>query len=288
MKFQGLFLFEEWIPEENPANEAVILIMHCFRVMILWLKTRRMCFWLTAILLLSFLLKYLYWHLDPIVSRDGCLYIRLAQAWYDSGDFKEVLNASEIRIPPLLLFLMKSLMRFGLSAEAAGVWLNLVLGTFTPLLTYGIAYEVTQRKDVSICSALLIAVNPTMNKLAVAVQRDMLYLFFIGLGLWFLAAGIRRRQWHYWLGVGIADGFAMLTRYETLEMLVIVPVILIIMSAGKYLVWKKCLHYTGLFCIGFAGTIFCLAFLMGVQNDLFSNYSDFYLENWDAMEEPIN
>ena len=243
--------------------------------MISWLKTRKIGFWLIIIMIFSFLLKCLYRHLDPVISRDACLYIRLSQTWYDTGSFQEVLNASETRLPPLLFFLMKCLMHLGLSAETSGVWLNLVLGTFTPLLTYGIAYEVTQRKDVSIASAILIAVSPSMNLLAVAVQRDMLYLFFIGLGLWFLAAGIRHSQWYYWVGVGIADGFAMLTRYDTLEMLVIVPMTLILMCVGDYLSWKKGLRYTGLFGIGFAGTVFALSFLMQVQNDLIMNYADY-------------
>ena len=234
-------------------------------------------FWLTGILLISFFLKLLCRHLDPTVSRDGCLYIYLSQIWYETGSFQGIIDACEgFSHPPLFLYLIKSLMHTGLSAELAGVWLNLRLGTFTPLLVYGIAYETTQRKNISVCSALLIAVIPSMNALSIEVQRDMIYLFFAGLTLWLLTAGVRRQKWYFWGCAGFFCSCAVLTRFETLEFLVIVPLSLLLLLIGKYCSWKKALCYAGIFFISVSGFTPALSCLMQTQDYLLGNYMRYF------------
>ena len=233
--------------------------------------------WLTGILLISLLLKLLCWHFDPTVSRDGCLYIYLSQIWYETGSFQGVLDAWKwFWLPPLPLYLIKSLMYTGLSAELAGVWLNLILGTFTSLLIYGIAFETTQRKDISLCSALLAAVNPSMNALSAEVQRDMIYLFFAGLTLWLLVAAVRRQKWYFWFCAGLPCCCAMMTRFETLEFLVIVPLSLLILFIEKFYSWKKATCCAILFFLSFSGLFFALSTLMQTQDYLFRNYVQYY------------
>ena len=238
-------------------------------------------FWLlTGILIVSFSLKITCLCLDPVVSRDGSLYIRFSQIWFDTDSFQcvaEELQEQEREIPQLPLFLIKSLMHLvGLSAEVVGIWLNLVLGTLTPLFAYGIACEVTRRKDIALVSAFLIAVNPSMNTLAHEVQRDMIYLFFIGLLLWLIAAGIRRQKWKYWLLGGFTCGCAILTRFETLEFFGLVPLLLFLQCAGKYCSWKKGICYGGLFFLSLFGSIVFLSFLMQTQDHFLTGYVRFF------------
>lgn len=241
--------------------------------------------WLTAILLLSFLLKLLCWGLEPTVSKDGCFYIRIAQLWYEIGDFPTLYKTTGyIWFPPLPSYLMKTLMRLGFSAEEVGVALNLALGTFTPLIFYAIALEVTQRKDIAISSALLAAVNPTLCQLASQVQRDMVYLFFIGLTLWLLAAGVRRQERKFWCGAGLACGCAILARFESLEFLVIVPAVLLIQYITKYLSLKKSLILCGIFYFSFFGSMVALSFLMNSQNELWQNYKKYFMGKMERME----
>lgn len=250
-----------------------------------WLKTKKTCLGLLAILLFSFLLKLLYHHLEPTVSRDGCILLQLVQTWHDTGSFQGVLDKSySFWLPP---YLMQGLMNLGISSETAGVGLNLMLGTFTPLITYGIAFEVTQRKDISMCSALLIAVNPSMNSLSIEVQRDMIYLFFIGLSLWLFFAGIRRQKKIFWCGAGLAVGCAMLTRIETLEILGILPIILFLLCAGKHLHWKRGLCYAGIFYLSFFGCIIAWTFLMQTQDSFFLNYDLLYHKKLQKMANPF-
>lgn len=243
-------------------------------------------FWLIAILLLSLTLKLLCRYFEPTVSRDGCLYLRLIQAWYDTGNFQGLLkDFPGMWLPPLPLYLMKCLMELGLSAEAAGVALNIALGTLTPLWTCGIAWEITQKRNVALCAALLAAVNPSLNELAIQVQRDMIYLSLIGAALWLIAAGIRRERWWLWLCAGILCGCAMLTRFETLEMIVIVPAALLFLCCAGYLPWKRGSLYGTLFFLCFAGSVWLLSALMQTQDYLFKNYEQYYQGKLDGVKK---
>ena len=228
--------------------------------------------------------------MDSTVSRDGSLYIYMVQTWYDTNNYKNVLDTYTYVgswLPPLPFYLMKSLMHIGPSAEIAGVSINIALGTFTPLLSYGIAYEVTQKKDISVCSALLTAVNPSMNSLSIEVQRDMVYLFFIGMTLWWLSAGIRRQKFIYWLGAGIVCGCAMLTRYETLEFLFLVPLILFVLSIGKHCLWKRGICFGVVFLISLLGIVVLLSFMMQTQCFLYRNYKNYYQNKIGTVNKQI-
>ena len=240
---------------------------------------RGKCFWLqTGILFINFFLKLFSFFLDPVISRDGSSYIRFSQIWFDTGSFQLASNEFRgVHLPPLPLYLIKSLMHlFGLPAEVFGVSLNLILGTFTPLIAYKIAYEVTHTKNIALGSAFLLAVNPSMNAFAHEVQRDMIYLFFIGLLLWLIIAGIRRQKGEYWLFGGIACSCAILTRFETLEFLGLVPLVLFLQCIRKYCSWKKGFCYAGLFFLSLFGSILFLSFLMQTQEYLFPNYENFF------------
>ena len=264
-----------------------ILIKRCEQI-IARIRKISVWIWLAGILLLSFLLKLLCWHWDPTVSRDGCLYIHISRIWYETGSFQGVIDAWKgFWLPPLFLYLIKSLMYTGLSAELAGVWLNLTLGTFTPLLVYGIAYETTQRKDISLCSALVAAVIPSMNALSIEVQRDMIYLFFAGLTLWLLTAGVRRQKWYFWCCAGFSCSCAFLTRFETLEFLVIVPLSLLLLFIGKFCSWKKVLRYAGLFLISVFGFTSALSCLMQTQDYLFDNYKRYFQGKMIVVKDQV-
>lgn len=242
--------------------------------------------WLTGILLFSFLLKLLSWRLKPTVSRDGCFYIRIAQLWYDIGDFHVLYkNLGYFWFPPLPSYLMKTLMHLGLSTEIAGIILNITLGALTPLIVYGIAFEITHQKNIAVCSAFLTAVNPALCKLASNVQRDMVYLFFAGLTLWLLTTGIRRQKNKYWCGAGLTCGCAILARFEALEFLIIVPVILFLLYATKHLNLKKSLFYSIVFFLCFFGSIVALSFLMHSQNELWQNYWRYFSGKIETIEK---
>lgn len=240
---------------------------------------------LVGIVLLSLCLSLLCWTLESTVSRDGLQYLELAQIWHEQGNFQAVLkNWPGFWIPPLPIYLIKLLMDCGLSAEVAGVGLNLFVSGFLPVIVYGIAREITRERKIALCSALLMAVNPSMAALAIEVQRDMIYLGFCGLFLLFLVHGIRRQSWFYWGLAGLFFTCSFLTRYETLEFVPLLAFSFFFLLIAKYVSWKKTVLHIAIFLLTLTATLFLLMYTMGVQEHLFQSYRKYYLQKWQLLE----
>lgn len=222
---------------------------------------------LSIILLCGFLLKIAGLFLEPTLSRDGALYVQLIKIWSDSNDFNALLQYWEgYWIPPFFLYLAKCLMYFGLTAAQAGIGINLVLGTFAPLVGFGIAFEVTRNRIIALCSALLLAMHPSLNELSVQVQRDMIFLFLSGSAVWSICAGIRRKKWYFWILGGLLLSMSFLTRYETAEFLLLTAVALTILVCTKYLTVRQYFLYGFYMLAAFLASASLLCHIMGTDN----------------------
>ena len=176
-------------------------------------------------------------------------------------------------------------MHTGLSAENAGVALSLFLSTFIPLFAYGIAYAFSRRRDIAVCSALLIAFNPNITKLAVQVQRDMLYLFFAGMALWLFSLGIKRKKYAPWFGMGFAVGCAVLTRYESLEFLVAAFILFLFFYITKNNTFKQTSLFATVFFLSFLITLSSLSILIGDNNRFIDNYEAFICDRITRVQK---
>lgn len=260
------------------------------KIFLYWFEKKKCFFLLVGILILGLLLKILCLSLEPVLSRDSCSYLLFARAWFNSGDFQSVIELrgqNQTQIPPLFLYMIKCLMHIGFSAETAGIGINLVLGTFSPLLVYAIAFETIKRRDVALCAALLAAVNPTLDMFSSEAQRDMVYLFFSGVAILLLVAGIRWRSMKCWVGAGFACACAVLTRAEALECLPIVLFALLVLGIGKHLPWKRCALSGCSFVLSFAVGIFLLSSLMGMNGFLIANYGKYINGKTDTVKQQI-
>ena len=261
--------------------------MKCNPLSIFMLKNKDFAI-LAGITVLSVIISLLCWSLEPTVSRDGILYLDLIQIWYKNGDFQDILDYwPQYWIPPLPLYLMPLLMHCGLSAESAGVGLNLVLGSLIPLIIYGIAIEVCNDRRIAFCAALLMALNPTRIELSIEPQRDMIYLFFCGLLIYFLLCGIRRQKWYFWCMAGLAFGMSFLTRYETLEFVPLFAVAFILMLWYDCKKWKK--YLLELSCLLFS-VIVALSlsiYIMGVQEHILKSYRKYLRGKWILFEKRV-
>lgn len=250
-----------------------------------WFRNHITVFALIFILLISFLLKTVLLIHDSTVSRDGCYYLILASQWYEKGNWEDVLSIMQDFQMPLLLFMIKNIMKFGISAETAGFGINLVLGAMTPLFAYAIAYELVRDQKVSLFSALLFAVIPSANAFSIEIQRDTLYLFWIGAVMWMLCAGIRKPEALYWMAAGVFLGFSMLTRYESAEFLIIIFASIVILCLYKQFPWKKGLC---LLCYSYMSCFVCiivLCLLMGIHSNSICNFYKDYFGDKEAIFE---
>ena len=226
---------------------------------------------LLGLTLVSAGLKLAAYKLDPSIGRDAALYLHMAKIWQETGRYAELIRLYRdgTWIPPLLIFLIKSLMQTGLSAETAGLAVNITLGALIPLVGYGIVRESIGSRKCALITALLLAVHPGVNDLSVEIQRDVPYLFFTGCIVWSVFAGLRRKKCRFWCGAGIFLSLAFLTRYEAAELLPAVLVLLPVFAAAHLLTWKQTALYGTSFLLCVIAAFLTLSFLTGMDTTIF-------------------
>lgn len=236
---------------------------------------------LGLIIILGLFLRVISWYFEPTLSRDGILYLDLIKVWYNQNCFQAVLEYwPQYWIPPFPLYLMKLLMDCGCPAEFAGVGLNMIMGCGIPLIVYGIAMEMIHKREIALCSALLITLNPSMIELSIEIQRDMIYLFFCGLLIYFLLLGIRRKKRYFWSAAGVFFAISYLTRYETLEFIPLALGCFVLLLIMDFSEWKKYIQNAVILCVTSAVTLFILIYAMGLQDHLYRTYLKYYQTRW--------
>ena len=175
--------------------------------------------------------------LFPEQGRDSMLYIGWIKCWHEGG-FKLVLAKHPgYYLPPFYFYIGHLFMYAGLSAETAGLCISMLCGMFMPLITFAMAYEITQKKNISLIAALLVAANPILIELACCVQRDMPYLCFFTLSCYLFIAGIRRNKWFCYLLSGLVFMLSFLTRYEAIEFLPLVVLYFVLALLFRHDKW---------------------------------------------------
>lgn len=190
---------------------------------------------LSGLVILSAGISILALWLEPVISRDGILYLEFVKQWCERDLGIEIL----IRwIPVFPLLLIKWLHCCGIPLESAAAGLNILLRSMLPLIGFGIVIELCGQKKLAVASALLLAVHPSLTKLAIEPQRDMVYLFFSGLLILFFMLAFRRQKWYYAAAAGIAAAAALLSRTETLEIIPLTGLLMVIILIKERLHWK--------------------------------------------------
>ena len=240
-------------------------------------------FLLLVILLLSLSIKIALYLLDPYLTRDGSFYVFTVEEWIRTGIIPS--STTEHSWLPLYPFLMKNLSHLGISVALSGICINIIFGAMIPLVAYGLSYEITGQKTLSLCVCLLTAVHPALNSLSIKVQRDAGYLFFPGCLMWSLAAGINRRKWYWFSAAGLFAACSILMRFETAEFLVLVfPVFFFIMARCFSL--RKSVHFCLSFFLSFFLFLIVFAEGMGTREFLQDQYAYFLHKKMkDVMDQ---
>ena len=259
--FRKLAVFFRWI-----VQEAVRHPMGC--LMILWgmsLALKLLCLWG-----------------EPILGRDASFYVYSAREWHETGIYPVHV------IPPMLYTLIRGGMFCGFDAEVAGWIVNIGLASFLVFVTYGIAFEAVKSKKIALVAALFTAIHPVINDLAIEIQREIPYLFFAGLTLWMAVAALQRKKWFLWGGAGIFCALSMVTRYESAELVILIPLIILIQAFGRKIPWKNAAGYLGIFYLAAVSLFFAFFYLTGTQKflkryDAYGTYKIKRVENWYEM-----
>ena len=225
----------------------------------------------------SLFLRFFVRLMDPCISRDGCLYIQLAQIWAESENgYLETLDYNFVGSPPLLIFIMASLIHCGISAKDSGIALNIIAGAFCPCLIYGISKEILKgNKKIALSAAILTSVNPSMISLSIEPQRDMLYLFFCACLCLLILKALHRTNLYCWCPAGIIFTLSFFTRYETFEFLFVILFALIVFSVKKKISLKKAFVYGTVFLASSIIAGGALLYLIGYPDSVWNQYKLF-------------
>ena len=177
-----------------------------------------------AVFLLALTVRLLKLITDPMLLRDSALYLALAEKWQKTGSYAQTIIGGTI-IPPLPLFSIVKATEYGLDSEIAGRSIALFLGAIIPVLGYIISYKLSHRIELSLISALILILHPTLISYSIQPLRENYYLFFLGLVFITLINGIKTKKMKDWGLSGILIAFAAFCRYEALEFILLIPAI---------------------------------------------------------------
>jgi len=168
---------------------------------------------ITIILIIGFLLRLLWWaYAEPVPISDYEEYRILAHGLLYNGSFG-IQNPSAWRLPGYPFFLASMML---ISNSIAWLSLtNVVLSTALIYIVYKTALQLTSEKFLSICAALICALNPTFVFLSPVLASE--HMFSLLLFSAFLLVTKKRNSNKVMLRFffsGLMFGAAMLTRGE--------------------------------------------------------------------------
>ena len=169
---------------------------------------------------------------------------------------------------------MKLLMHCGMSGYAAGVGINLFLGSLLPLVCYGIIRQITVRREIALAGALLVAVHPLAIELSANVQRDIPYLFFTGGAIFCGLHAVKCGKWYWWSFCSLFLALGIFSRYETLELLPLILLYFLLAPLCRVLSWKKASLSFLVWCISLATFLAGLIGVMNVGEQMSKAYKD--------------
>lgn len=225
------------------------------------LSRRKLAILLTGMTCCALFLRLLHLYFEPVLSRDSIFYIEVCRVWA-SGCFADVYQVfPEVWIPPLFLYLLKTMIKCGANPEIAGFVFNLILGIALVPLAYFFARGLQFSRRCSLWAGALAMMHPRLIELSIQVQRENLYLVLLFLAAIFLIYGSLRKQ--VWLIVWSAAFFALsvLTRYEALEMCPAVFLVFLLRIRQKKLSFREAFLFIALWTVVF-GVVFAGVILL--------------------------
>lgn len=223
---------------------------------------------LAIIVFIALLLRVAIWFYEPVMNRDGILYIEIAETWFNSGEYLQH------HYLPMYPWLIKTVMILGVSPHIAGVVINIVLGSVLPILMYLIIRCCSNSKEIALSAALIMAVHPSAMELSRQLIRDNLYLFFSGIAIIGILKALKSENLLWWALVGVATGANLLTRYESLEFVILVTLYFLVAKICGIMSYKQMIRSSVIWLTTVIATFFILATAMNVTEQVYQSYGN--------------
>lgn len=217
---------------------------------------------LSAIFSVALAARLLHLILDPLLQRDGALYLFLAERWQETGNYAQTIAGGTV-VPPFPVFTIMKMVAWGFPSEIAGRSIALFLGSLVPILGYCISYMLFKNVWLSGISVVFFIFHPVLISYSIQPLRENYYLFFLGLTIISIIKGLKDKRITDWVLCGFFLSFSIYSRYESLEQLVFCPLILFYLVMRKKLILKKAIVFL---CAFFLTNIGTSVFLLSITN----------------------
>ena len=188
--------------------------------------------------------------IDPSLLRDAAVYLNWVNSWVETGDFYFLILGKAPLVPPVSLWSIKTLMELtGIDAEIAGRTLSLFLGSLVPVIGFFFALRFTRSIRISLVSALLLIVHPRLVEFSVQPIRENWYIFFTAAFLFVICEAIRKNSVFKWGACGVFLALSAFSRFEAMEFVPIVAMVLLILFSFQKINLKEMLQSGLAFCL---------------------------------------
>lgn len=224
---------------------------------------KKICIGLLIVcVVLGGIFRFLAWWQDPIISRDGLVYIQWAEDLQAYGGDFELLSRTFGQYPQSPLFISILACNVGgISPHGIGVTMNIILGSCFSIVVFGILYQISRSPVIGLTGAFFAAIHPTLINYSIELQREMGYLFFAGCFFYCILYEFRHINWYAAAGAGMSAVMAFFFRYEGIELFLFAVIIFVTMFCWKKITLQEIFNHIIIFivasclCIGGVLTI---------------------------------
>ena len=220
------------------------------------------------IFVFALFIRCVAWYMEPELARDSIYYLTLVDDPNTAGCFR----------PPLFVECMRIIKAAGGEPHIGGLIVNIVAGSLIPALFFFIACELKFEFRWRVVAAVMASVHPRLIQYSVELLRESLYLFFSTLLIYFVSVAIMRDKLWQWSCVGVCGALAALCRFEALEL---VPIVFVIIACRNFAVKRTCRYNIltlSLFIFGWIVTFLSLSYCFNMPIAIFKNGVEFYFE----------
>lgn len=208
-----------------------------------------------GIILTAIAVGFAYFALNPDISNDGTVYIRLIERAQG--------GVLQTHVPPLYLYIVSTIVKiFHSNIIYTGICLNIFLFSLTAGLCFLIGRLITGRIEPGVWCGILLIFQQNALSFACDFLREEMYLFMVATFLLTSTCAVRYASLWWWAAAGVFNVLAFFTRYEGAELILFVPVCLLI---SRWL-FKRSVKKIALSFLVFVTGCFCTLVLLWVLN----------------------
>ena len=192
--------------------------------------------------------------MEPLLLRDSALYLKSAEIWNETGEYSEI-----IKVPPLPLWCIKTLMSFCGDAELSGRTLSIILGGIICVTGFYLAKEIYNNIWISIFAAACLIFHPKLVFYSTQPLRENYFILLTEWVLIVMVNNFRTPKLSGWFICGAFIGTAIFCRLESLEFIVIIIAEIVFLYLNNK---NKVLFFSSVFFLFFGLILFLYLLLL--------------------------